>query len=378
VLVSQVLTSSSKKSRLQNIESRLGKLQSLCQTAGILPTEATRPRETLSLVQLGERAPQYCVNSIPMSGKSQSDFAAHHQYRHQGDPDMHSTTSSGCLPSLESPELSVGAHMIQPLPVQGILPKGALTAPENGSALQSKDTGYGMTLNNPTHVNEVFPGTHNAQTTLLSRENFSGICTSSTMDIVGAGMSLLDGHSTALAPFLDSDNSASVSSPTDHFQTLAMIFADTSETQLLAELHDMPPPSFLEALPPKDATYSALNNFFRHFDRLVPLYDEATTFNLVELFFDPLSCPAPEVAAYIYSVIAVSFTCNENSTSPASEAGEVTAWAFFSHAARYVPQIMASSPKLLSTQALLGMVSSKRQVNDASLMVYIVSVPDAT
>jgi len=153
--------------------------------------------------------------------------------------------------------------------------------------------------------------------------------------------------------------STDIASPVDsrlHFQTLSMIFADTGETQLLAELHKMDPLFASVQLPPRDATYSSLTNYFHHFDIIMPVYDEATTFHLVDLFYGAPPNSSAELASYVYSVVAISYACNIHTTSSLAEESETTAWLFFSHAAQYIPRLMASVPGLLSVQALLGMV----------------------
>lgn len=143
-----------------------------------------------------------------------------------------------------------------------------------------------------------------------------------------------------------------------HFQTLSTIFADTNETQLLADFPHISLYSSPIPLPPRDATFSALTNFFSFFEHIMPIYDEATTFQLIELQYDTSPSTNPSLLAYVYSVVALSYACNVHAASVTLDEDEQIAWKYFGHAAHHIPQLMASKSSLLSIQAFLGMVSA--------------------
>ena len=137
-------------------------------------------------------------------------------------------------------------------------------------------------------------------------------------------------------------------------RALAMIFADTNETGLLSELQSMTPSSISAILPPEEKTSAVLAHFFTHFDNLIPLYDESATYHLLEVYYGNPQFQSSDLTAYVYSIIARSYACSEQAIACQETS---TSWAFFNHAARYLPELIANEPGLLSIQALLGMVN---------------------
>ena len=152
--------------------------------------------------------------------------------------------------------------------------------------------------------------------------------------------------------------------PSEHYrQTLAIIFADGSETRVLSELDMSGPPGLNDMLelPPVDTTFLVVRHLLEHLNTIVPLYDEHAAFHLLEVCYKQNASPQPDVAAYVYSLVALAYACSGDTSLHTDESVERAAWTFFGRAARYVPQLMAGTESLLSTQATLSMVCIRQE-----------------
>jgi hypothetical protein len=342
--MAHVLTFAIRNDRLRDIESRLGKLQSLCQTAGLCPvrpssSDENNVRQIHQHVTFGHLAQP---NALQLHANYQ--HAVDHSPLSVSIPIVHSAENEDRTQSKSTRHLDDSLSVIAQTGPQGY---SSDYIPPTSRGNHSLPLRHGSS---EVHANQISPA---------NPLDSSAAFVSNTMDGIGFGMDVAEDITEHTITSMGFDASSNLKG---HFQILSMIFTDTSETRLLAEIHDMSPHSFSVPLPPKDVTYSVLTNFFHHFDNVLPLYEEATTFNLVELFFDPMPCPKPELAAYVYSVIALSYTCARQSTTASYEGNEAVSWTFFTHAACYLPHLMASAPTLLSIQALLGMVSLSTQL----------------
>jgi hypothetical protein len=294
----------SRNNRLQHLEERIGKLQSLCEKVGLLATEAPHTK-------LGTHSQQSnAANPLPLGDN--------------GLQSGHRTALSGVM-------------------VRGGEISG--TAEEEDIYLEASSTGQSSTVD--AFNEDVGACWHQAYDLWPDYDPFAN---------TSAASKHVDGEISISMP-LESLDGLAQTNVVGHSQILAMIFADTSETRLLSELGAMTMMSAPIQLPPRDATYAALTNYFRNMCGIIPTYDEASTFHLVELFYDSMTLPSPDLSAYVYSVIALSCACNTQTISSSTALCEDISWDLFSQAAQYIPQLLSSAPGLLSTQALLGMVS---------------------
>ena len=341
--------------RLLHLEERLSKLQSVCETAGLLPTSVRSDSD-----QQDELSRPGDVQKVHCQTSNSPDTI----------PPRDTELTRSSLPAL-SQSRRVASNVIQETSHDMVFSSKVDVVAENhglGPEIQRAD--WATTCRSQSHPEDMRPVYTVPDDDLLIRPpraddtravtDFSSMvwpdaCQPASFDspFPIAGDALCE-------PIMDT--SACLDSIM-HFQTLSMIFADTSETRLLEELPSMIPQSTPVPLPPRDATYEALSNFFRYFDKLMPLFDEASTFHLIELFYGPTPFAKADLSAYIYAVIALAYACASQTVDSTPDQNEKTAWEFFGYAARHIPQLMAGEPGLLSTQALLGMVSATTKLH---------------
>lgn len=347
-----ILTAIVRNSRLTHIEERLSKLQSICQTAGLLPSEEQADTADDIFSPQGHQK----SNGIDGNGKTQL-----HSVQAPPGPQFHDTEQGRTVPTPSTAEPDrpeSGATETRDTAMSHDGKSGHLRGPESecfqdqtcpvvdATSHRASSSGQLAFLDDGVtspHYPDQRPSTASC-----------AIAVSSEMQTRASQSNV---HA---APESDSMHATTLHDTTFHFETLAMVFADRSETKLLDELYSMVPSLTPVPLPTQDAMYAAMTNFFRSFDKLIPLFDEASTFHLVELFYSPMPFVNPDLAAYIYSVVALSYACSSpaGTSSCTVEDVEQTAWKYFGHAATHIPQLMASQPGLLSIQALLGMVRS--------------------
>ena len=250
-----ILTAIVRNSRLTHIEERLSKLQSICQTAGLLPSEEQADTADDIFSPQGHQK----SNGIDGNGKTQL-----HSVQAPPGPQFHDTEQGRTVPTPSTAEPDrpeSGATETRDTAMSHDGKSGHLRGPESecfqdqtcpvvdATSHRASSSGQLAFLDDGVtspHYPDQRPSTASC-----------AIAVSSEMQTRASQSNV---HA---APESDSMHATTLHDTTFHFETLAMVFADRSETKLLDELYSMVPSLTPVPLPTQDAMYAAMTNFFR-------------------------------------------------------------------------------------------------------------------